>query len=350
MHEPALTLDDFDYALPPELDRAGARGRCAARAACCTSTASGSPTSRFADLRRPLPRGRPRRVERHARHARARRGTQAPGGRVELLVERIVGPRRGVGAAQGEPRCRSVGRHDPARRRRARDGARARRRLLPAARRRPTLRSTPGSSATATCRCRRTSRGPRAPRTRSATRPSTRASPAPSPRRRPGCTSTTPLLDALAARGVALAHVTLHVGAGHVPAGARRRPRAHRMHSERYAIPQATVDAIARARAARRPRAGGRHDRRCARSKPPRADGPLRAGERRDRPVHPPGLPVPRRRPAAHELPPAALDAADAGRARSPGSRRSAAPTRTRSRRATASSATATRCCWKKPL
>ncbi|HLB14366.1 MAG TPA: tRNA preQ1(34) S-adenosylmethionine ribosyltransferase-isomerase QueA, partial [Burkholderiales bacterium] len=57
-----------------------------------------------------------------------------------------------------------------------------------------------------------------------------------------------PLLDALRARGVALAFLTLHVGAGTFQPVRTRNIDEHRMHGEWFEIPAATVDA---ARAAR---------------------------------------------------------------------------------------------------
>jgi S-adenosylmethionine:tRNA ribosyltransferase-isomerase len=56
-------------------------------------------------------------------------------------------------------------------------------------------------------------------------------------------------LAALAARGVGSAYVTLHVGAGTFQPVAAEDLSQHRMHSERYAIPAATADAIATTRA-----------------------------------------------------------------------------------------------------
>jgi len=53
----------------------------------------------------------------------------------------------------------------------------------------------------------------------------------------------------LAARGVTLAHVTLHVGAGTFQPVRVSDLREHRMHSEWYEVPQATVDAIRAAHA-----------------------------------------------------------------------------------------------------
>ncbi|MBL8381276.1 MAG: tRNA preQ1(34) S-adenosylmethionine ribosyltransferase-isomerase QueA [Burkholderiales bacterium] len=57
------------------------------------------------------------------------------------------------------------------------------------------------------------------------------------------------LLDALRARGVERAFLTLHVGAGTFQPVRVRDIAAHRMHSEWYEIPAATADAITRARA-----------------------------------------------------------------------------------------------------
>jgi len=58
------------------------------------------------------------------------------------------------------------------------------------------------------------------------------------------------VLAALVARGVASARVTLHVGAGTFQPVRSERLADHRMHSEWYEVPQATVDAINATRAA----------------------------------------------------------------------------------------------------
>jgi S-adenosylmethionine:tRNA ribosyltransferase-isomerase len=58
------------------------------------------------------------------------------------------------------------------------------------------------------------------------------------------------LLTAIKARGVELAWVTLHVGAGTFQPVRVEDLDAHVMHAEWYALPQATADAIARARTA----------------------------------------------------------------------------------------------------
>jgi S-adenosylmethionine:tRNA ribosyltransferase-isomerase len=60
------------------------------------------------------------------------------------------------------------------------------------------------------------------------------------------------MLARLRAMGVELAWVTLHVGAGTFQPVRENDLSRHKMHSERYDIPQATVAAVARARAASR--------------------------------------------------------------------------------------------------
>jgi S-adenosylmethionine:tRNA ribosyltransferase-isomerase len=57
------------------------------------------------------------------------------------------------------------------------------------------------------------------------------------------------MLGTLRERGVRIAQVTLHVGAGTFQPVRAATVAEHRMHSERYVIPQATVDAIAATRA-----------------------------------------------------------------------------------------------------
>lgn len=58
------------------------------------------------------------------------------------------------------------------------------------------------------------------------------------------------LLASLRAMGVGIAHVTLHVGAGTFQPVRTSRLSEHRMHIERYVVPQATAAAIAATRAA----------------------------------------------------------------------------------------------------
>jgi S-adenosylmethionine:tRNA ribosyltransferase-isomerase len=58
------------------------------------------------------------------------------------------------------------------------------------------------------------------------------------------------LLAAVQAKGVTLAHVTLHVGAGTFAPVRVENIAQHKMHSEWFEVPQATVDAITAAKAA----------------------------------------------------------------------------------------------------
>ena len=58
------------------------------------------------------------------------------------------------------------------------------------------------------------------------------------------------LLEHLEAKGITQARVTLHVGAGTFQPVRVHRLSEHRMHTERYSLPQATVEAIAATRAA----------------------------------------------------------------------------------------------------
>jgi len=57
------------------------------------------------------------------------------------------------------------------------------------------------------------------------------------------------MLDILRQRGINIAYVTLHVGAGTFQPVRAEHTHQHQMHSERYTIPQATVAAIKQARA-----------------------------------------------------------------------------------------------------
>ncbi|MBI5431126.1 MAG: tRNA preQ1(34) S-adenosylmethionine ribosyltransferase-isomerase QueA [Nitrosomonadales bacterium] len=58
------------------------------------------------------------------------------------------------------------------------------------------------------------------------------------------------MLQALRDKGVRIAYVTLHVGAGTFQPVRAKHVREHTMHSECYGIPQATVDALTQARSA----------------------------------------------------------------------------------------------------
>ena len=102
------------------------------------------------------------------------------------------------------------------------------------------------------------------------------------------------------------------------PVRARTSP-THTMHAEWYAFrPRPPRPSTRRVRAAGRVVAVGTTSRARARIGG-RGRRTVRAGDARDADLHHAGLPLPRRRPPAHQLPPAALDAADARVARSPG-------------------------------
>jgi S-adenosylmethionine:tRNA ribosyltransferase-isomerase len=58
-----------------------------------------------------------------------------------------------------------------------------------------------------------------------------------------------PLLERLRDKGISIAHVTLHVGAGTFQPVRVRDLSQHRMHTEHYHVPQATAEAIAATRA-----------------------------------------------------------------------------------------------------
>jgi S-adenosylmethionine:tRNA ribosyltransferase-isomerase len=99
-----------------------------------------------------------------------------------------------------------------------------------------------------------------------------------------------PLLAAIAARGIASAKVTLHVGAGTFQPVRGDDISAHVMHEEWYSIPEATVEAIAQAKARKgRVVAVGTTTLRALESAA--ATGPLRAGAAETRLFILPGFP-----------------------------------------------------------
>ena len=112
--------------------------------------------------------------------------------------------------------------------------------------------------------------------------------------------------------------LTLHVGPGTFLPVRSDDVREHRMEPEWAELPAATAAAIARTKAARRPRHRRRHDHDAgARVRAPRGGGAGRAACG-PTPSSCPGFAFAGRRRAADQLPPAALDAAHAGRAPSP--------------------------------
>ncbi len=139
------------------------------------------------------------------------------------------------------------------------------------------------------------------------------------------------VLERLRGRGIGLASLTLHVGAGTFQPVRTENLDAHRMHREWFEIPQSTVDAIARTRAGGgRVVAIGTTTLRALESAA--AERRRLAGRcRRDGDLHPAGLSLSRRRPAGHQLPPAEEHADDAGqRVRRPCAGDGAVPARDR--------------------
>ena len=328
-----FTLADFDFALPRELI---AQHPAAERSA-----------SRLLDGTRPTPRATAASatcptllragdllVVNDTRVIKARLfGVKASGGAVEVLVERVEAGRRRASRSCARARRRRPGSIDPLRR----CASTPRCSAAPGSDGVAVPPALPGraarrcSSATATCRCRPTSTRADDGRRRRALPDRVRRAPGRGRRADRGAA-----LRRRAARRARRARRRARRGHAarrrrHLPAGARREPRrAPRCTASATRSAPATVAAIARGARARRPRRRGRHD------QPARARiggaaqraARARAGARRDRPLHHAGLRVPRRRPAAHQLPPAEEHAADAGRARSPAASASARSTR----------------------
>ena len=344
------TLGDFDFALPPELiAQHPAAERSGSRLLDGTRRGAGRP-------RVPRPAGaaarrRPARRQRHARDQGAAVRPKASGGAVEVLVERVLaGPRvlahlraskspkpgsrlRLAEATASTPRCWAAAAptaslfglrfpadplallerhgHVPLPPYIARDdGADDERRYQ------TVFAAQPGAVAAPTAALHfdaERARGARARAASSAARSPCTSAPARSSR----CAATT---------------------------------SAHRMHREWYRVGADAVAAIARTRArGGRVVAVGTTTLRALESAALASSTGATAArsrrQRRDRDLHHARLPLPRRRPAAHQLPSAEEHAADAGqRVRRPRARAGALP-RTRSPSATASSATATRCC-----
>lgn len=247
MHDDPLTLDDFDYALPPELI---AQSPSPARTGSRLLHVDGS---RLADLAFPdlvgLVAPGDVVVMNDTRVLRARvEGRKPTGGRVEVLVERIVGDREAwvqlkashlprIGGAvllAGDARATVLEREGgffhlrfdgtgPLEGWLERHGSMP----LPPYIARPALPEDAERYQTVYARV-----------------PGAVAAPT------AGLHFDPPLLERLAGRGAVLARLTLHVGAGTFLPVREGDLAAHRMHGEHYDIPRHTVEAIATARAA----------------------------------------------------------------------------------------------------
>ena len=246
MPDRKLTLDDFDYALPPELI---AQVPAATRTGSRLLHVDGAALADlgFVDLESLLAPGDIV-VMNDTRVVRARlAGSKPSGGRVELLVERRV--------ADDEAWAQIKASHLP------KPGGE----ILLAGGARATVLERDGGFV----RLRFRDTGPldawlerhgamplppyiaRAPSDADAERYQTVYAQNPGAAAAPtaGLHFDEPLLARIAARGVALARLTLHVGAGTFLPVRERALDRHRMHAERYELPAATVEAIDRARA-----------------------------------------------------------------------------------------------------
>jgi S-adenosylmethionine:tRNA ribosyltransferase-isomerase len=246
-HASGLTVDDFDYALPAELiAQHPASGRTASRLLRLTPGGRISDHV-FADLPQFLAAGDVL-VFNDTRVIKARLlGAKDTGGRVEVLVERVLGSHDALAQISAS--------HAP------RAGARLR--LAGAvdavvlARDDDLFRLRFGGEATVLEVLERHGSVPLPPyithppeaederryQTVYARTPGAVAAPT------AGLHFDEPLLDALRKRGIELAFLTLHVGAGTFQPVRTRNVDEHRMHQEWYDIPAATAAAVRRARA-----------------------------------------------------------------------------------------------------
>jgi S-adenosylmethionine:tRNA ribosyltransferase-isomerase len=246
-HASALTVDDFDYALPPELiAQHPARSRTASR---LLHLARGGRSSDhvFTDLPHFLAAGDVL-VFNDTRVIKARLlGTKDTGGRVEVLVERVLGPHDALAqiSASHAPhpgtRLRLADAVDVAVLQRTDDlfhvrfegdaavmDLLARHGSVPLP---PYITHPPEAE------------DERRYQTVYARAPGAVAAPT------AGLHFDESLLEALRERGVELAFLTLHVGAGTFQPVRTRNINEHRMHREWFEIPVATAAAVRRARA-----------------------------------------------------------------------------------------------------
>ena len=238
----SFSLSDFDYSTAVGADRTGARDRAHARAACCTSTGSAFADLAFADLPRLIARGdlivfNDTRVDQGARsqatQADRRQGRAAARARARPERGALPAPREPSAAGRRRARClpggaratvvaraRSLLRAAPAGRRVVPRLSRASRRGAAAAVHRARAADADDEARYQTVYRARARRGRGADR-----RPALRRARC-SPRSRP--------------RGVAVAHVTLHVGAGTFQPVATRGSR--RAHDARRVVPDSRGD------------------------------------------------------------------------------------------------------------
>jgi S-adenosylmethionine:tRNA ribosyltransferase-isomerase len=246
-----MKVSDFDYALPAELiAQHPAPERTGSRLLHLEGASGALEDLAFAELPR-LVDPRDLVVVNDTRVIRARLfGRKASGGRVELFIERVLGPHEALALVRaGHPPCAGsalrigdeggegvavevLGRQDELYRVRF-PGARVAEVLerwgrvpLP-----PYIRHAPEP------------RDEERYQTVFAEKPGAVAAPT------AGLHFDRAMLRALAARGVRLAEITLHVGSGTFRPVRVDRIERHRMHRERYEVPQATVEAVEAAHA-----------------------------------------------------------------------------------------------------
>jgi S-adenosylmethionine:tRNA ribosyltransferase-isomerase len=238
-----LTVDDFDYELPAELiAQHPAPERAASRL--LRLAAGGVSDHAFADLPQFLAAGDVL-VFNDTRVVKARlHGVKDSGGKVEVLIERTIDAREALAqirashAPQPGARLRLAGAVDAAVIAREGDLFRLRfdEAVLDVLERHGQVPLPPYIT--------------HAPAAEDEARYQTVYARAPGAVAAPtaGLHFDAPLIERLRARGVELAFLTLHVGAGTFQPVRTRDIAAHRMHAERYEIPAATVAAVQRAR------------------------------------------------------------------------------------------------------
>jgi len=241
-----MRVAEFDYALPEELiAQHPAAERTRSRLLHLDGRTGALEDLLFADLPRLLG-PRDVLVLNDTRVIKARlAGRKSTGGRIELFVERLLGerevlalirashpPRQGSELVMGDGvRAEVLGREDDLYR----------------------LRLAEGSATELLERCGEVPLPPyitHAPDEKDAERYQTVYAERPGAVAAPtaGLHFDAAMLERLAAQGVRIARVTLHVGAGTFQPVRTDTVEAHRMHRERFEVPQATVDAIEGAR------------------------------------------------------------------------------------------------------